>query len=157
MGGRYASKTIVGSSASRDEIERTLTRYGATGFAYGWDRDRAVIGFVVNNRKVQFSLPMPDRSAREFTHTPEAGLRRSEDGATKAFEQAVRQRWRALALVIKAKLEAVTAQIVTFDDEFAMHMILPDGKTVRDHVIPEIERAYATGVVRPFLAIGSAS
>lgn len=40
---------------------------------------------------------------------------------------------RALALCIKAKLEAVQAGIVTFDEEFLAHFLLPDGKTVGDH------------------------
>ena len=34
------------------------------------------------------------------------------------WEQACRQRWRALALVIKAKLEAIDAEISTFEEEF---------------------------------------
>jgi hypothetical protein len=120
---------------------------------YGWDADRAVIGFVVHERQIRFLLPMPDRADREFTRTP-TGRARSVTEANHAYEQAVKQRWRALALVIKAKLEAVTANIVTFEDEFAMHMILPDGRTVRDHVLPAIEDAYATGMVHGFLAIG---
>lgn len=152
---RYAAGTEVSSSRSRDEIERTLSRYGATQFIYGWDQTRVVIGFAVNDRQVRFLLPMPDRADREFTHTPGQGRVRAEPEARRAYEQAVKQRWRALALVIKAKLEAVAADIVTFEDEFAMHMILPDGRTVRDHVLPAIEDAYATGTVRPFLAIGA--
>ena len=55
---------------------------------------------------------------------------------------------------IKAKLEAVASGIVTFEDEFATHMVLPDGHTVRDHLMPAIEQAYATGRVSPILAIG---
>jgi len=154
MSARYAASTDVSSSRSRDEIERTLSRYGATQFMYGWDQTQAVIGFAVNDRQVRFLLPMPDRTSRDFTRTP-TGRTRSESEAQRTYEQAVKQRWRALALVIKAKLEAVAAGIVTFEDEFAMHMILPDGRTVRDHVLPAIEQAYETGTVRPFLAIES--
>ena len=40
---RYAADTQVSVDASRAEIERTLTRYGATAFMYGWDADRAII------------------------------------------------------------------------------------------------------------------
>jgi hypothetical protein len=58
-----------------------------------------------------------------------------------------------LALVIKAKLEAVAAGIVTFEDEFAMHMVLPNGQTVREIVLPSLEIAYSTGNVSPLLAI----
>ena len=152
---RYAADTGVSSDRSRSEIERTLQRYGATSFAYGWQDDRAMIGFVAKDRRIQFVLPMPDRAAHEFTRTP-TGRPRSASQAAAAYEQAVRQRWRALALVIKAKLEAVEAGIVTFEDEFAMHMVLPSGERAGDVVIRAIDTAYATGTVPPLLAIGSA-
>jgi hypothetical protein len=141
----YASQTDVTSDRSRVEIERTLQRYGARGFMYGWDESRAVLGFVASGRQVRFVLPMPDRTAREFTHTPSRGTLRSAAEQEKHYEQAVRQRWRALALVIKAKLEAVEAGIVTFDEEFLAHLVLPSGETVAQSVVPSVERAYATG------------
>lgn len=152
---RYAESTSVGSDKSRAEIERTLARYGASSFMYGWDQDRAMVGFVANNRQVRFMLPMPNRDAREFTHTPTRGTKRSPAQAEEAYEQAVRQRWRALALVIKAKLEAVEAGIVTFDEEFAMHFMLPNGQTVGEWVTPQIEQVYAVGQMPALLPGGS--
>lgn len=157
MSPTYASATDVSSDRSRAEIERILTRYGAESFAYGWDAGRAMVGFTSRGRQIRFVLPMPDKASREFTHTPSRGYRRTESEIAKAYEQAVKQRWRALALVIKAKLEAVEAGIVTFEDEFAMHMVLPDGRPVSAHVLPAIEQAYATGDVRPLLQIGAGS
>jgi hypothetical protein len=134
---RYASGTDVSSGRSKEEIERTLVRYGAAQFMSGWDRTQAVVGFMIHGRQ---------------THTPEKQFERTAKQASDAYEQAIKQRWRALALVIKAKLEAVEAGIVTFEDEFAMHMILPDGKSVREHVLPAIEQAYSDGDIS-FLAI----
>lgn len=138
----YAESTTVTSDRSRAEIERTLARYGATSFMYGWDAEAAIVGFVANGRQVRFNLPMPNREAREFTHTPSRGNRRSDSQIEQAYEQAVKQRWRALALVVKAKLEAVEAGIVTFEQEFGMHMMLPNGQTVGQFVIPQIAEAY---------------
>ena len=40
MAGRYAAQTEVSSDRSRAEIERTLRKYGATAFAYGWEGNR---------------------------------------------------------------------------------------------------------------------
>lgn len=151
---RYAESTSVGSDKSRAEIERTLARYGASSFLYGWDADRAMVGFVAADRQVRFVLPMPARDDREFTHTPERGNQRSAAQAEAAYEQAVRQRWRALALVIKAKLEAVEAGIVTFDEEFAMHFMLPNGQTVGEWVTPQIEQVYAVGQMPALLPGG---
>src|SRR5215831_5864853 len=108
---RYAATTEVPSDRSRAEIERTLQRYGADQFMYGWETRQAVIAFRAHGKQVRFELPLPDRRAREFTHTPGRQVLRSDGAQQEAYEQAVRQRWRALALVIKAKLEAVEAGI----------------------------------------------
>lgn len=141
---RYAQSTEVSSSKSRDEIERTLTRYGAAEFMYGWKAGSAVVGFRMNDRLIRFILPMPDPKSREFTHTPTGELR-VENQQREAYEQATRQRWRALALVIKAKLEACEAGISEFESEFMANIVLPDGRTVGDHALPLIDDAYRTG------------
>jgi hypothetical protein len=49
---RYAAQTEVSSDRSRSEIERTLRRYGATAFAYGWEGNRAQIGFKLADRQI---------------------------------------------------------------------------------------------------------
>ncbi|AVO21643.1 hypothetical protein HWC44_gp042 [Mycobacterium phage ThetaBob] len=141
---KYAANTDVSSDRSRAEIERTLNRYGARQFMYGWDEDQAIVGFVIHNRQVRFILPMPNRQDREFTKTP-TGRSRAATQIAQAYEQAVRQRWRSLALVIKAKLEAVESGIVSFDAEFLAHLVLPNGHTVGDSVMPAVAEAYATG------------
>lgn len=145
---RYAEATAVTSEASRAEIERTLTRYGATGYAYAWDTSRAIVGFVIHGRTVRFVLPLPDRNdftskiVRQNQHDRTGTrVRLTPDQQRKAFEQAVRQRWRALLLIIKAKLEAVEGGIVEFDTEFLAHIVLPDGHTVGEHVQPRIAAA----------------
>lgn len=139
---RYAADTQVSSDRSRSEIERTLRRYGATAFAYGWQEGQAQVMFEMASRRIIFRLPMPDPESDEFTLTP-TGRERSASAAEEAYEQAVRQRWRALALVIKAKLEAVEAQISTVEQEFLAHMALPDGRTVHEWLGPQLATAYA--------------
>lgn len=147
----YAAKTEVSSERSRGEIERILTRYGATGFAYGWAEEAAMIGFFMHERHVRFLLPLPDRNSREFTHTPERNQARTRTAAERQYEQAVRQRWRALALVVKAKLEAVESGIVDFTSEFGPFIVLPDGSRMIDHMTTAIETAYETGEVPALL------
>ncbi|HEU4541748.1 MAG TPA: hypothetical protein VFR23_11540 [Jiangellaceae bacterium] len=154
---RYAERTEVPSSRSRDEIERTLQRYGASAFAYGWQDGGATIMFEIGTprgvRRVRFRLPLPDRNAREFTETP-TGRERSSSAAAQEYERATRQRWRALALVIKAKLEAVAAGISTIEEEFLAHVCLPDGSTVGEWAAPQLEIAYDRGSM-PALMAGS--
>ena len=155
MSPQYAATTEVPSERSRAEIERSLTRYGATSFMYGWEQGRAAIQFEKDGRLIRFVLPLPDRDRAEFRLTP-TGLVRARKAAEVAYEQAVRQRWRALALVVKAKLEGVEAGIVSFEQEFLAHTVTPDGGTVFDLVGPALERAYETGDIGPLLQIGPA-
>lgn len=152
----YAANTDVSSQQSRNELERTVRRYGADQFAYMSGTAQAVIAFVSHGKQVRFILPMPDSRERRFTHTPERGTVRSAQAAEREYEQAVKQKWRALNLVVKAKLEAVEAGIVTFEQEFGMHLVLPGGRSVADEVLPAIEAAYA-GSSAPLLQIGGAS
>lgn len=150
---QYAANTEVSSDRSRAEIERVLTRYGATQFMYGWDEDGAMVAFVASHRQVRFILPMPKRD--DYGSTP-TGRSRTAKAATDAWAQATRQRWRALALVIKAKLEAVESGIVTFDEEFLAHIVTPDGRRVGDAVLPVMQKAIAERQVdMPALLPGS--
>lgn len=146
MSGRYAVDTNVSAESSRAEIERTLTRYGARQFMYGWGEHEglevAVVGFQAHGRQVRFHLQMPDPKDRQF-HTTETGrVRTQKDAIQKAYEQACRQRWRALALTIKALLEAVEVGILNFEEAFMANIMLPDGSTVGDFMLPQVAKAY---------------
>jgi hypothetical protein len=150
---RYAAQTEVSSDKSRSEIERTLSRYGATAFMYGWDENanKAVISFKMADRFFKFLVPLPDRKSREFTHTPDRGKLRSPDAAEKSWEQGTRQRWRAIALLLKAVLEAAESGIKVAEDMLQSLILLPDGQTVADWMRPQVERAYLEGTMPSFL------
>lgn len=139
---RYATGTEVSVERSRMEIERTLVRFGATKFQYGWDTDRAIITFLLRNRVIRFILPLPPRDAPEFVKTPRGRRDRSPADAARAWEAAQRQKFRALALSIKAKLVAVDEGIAQFEDEFLANIVVPGGRTVSEMVLPQIEAAY---------------
>lgn len=153
---RYAAKTSVSPEKSRAEIEEMLRRYGADQFVSGWDGERkAAIQFRCNGRYVAFHLTLPDREEKRFRGTRRQWNRVTRNYETRqlsaAHEQEVRRCWRSLALVIKAKLEAVATGITTFEAEFLSHIVMPDGKTVGQHVGPQVAAAYATGQVRALL------
>lgn len=145
----YAANTTVPSEKSRAEIETTLARYGATHFAYMTSPDSAQVAFQYGNRKVRFSLALPNRQDRDFTHHARGA--RTASAAADRYEQAVRQKWRALALVVKAKLEAVESGISTFEQEFFAHTVLPSGRTVFEEVAPQVERVIETGAAAPLM------
>ncbi len=153
---KYAANTEVSQEKSRAEIESTLRRYGADAFSYGWEENRAMIAFRAHGLHIKFILQMPDRNDPQFTQYMRGSQlwEREESASYKLWEQASRQRWRALALVVKAKLEAVDCGISVFEEEFLAHIVLPNGDTVGKQAVPMIQQAYADGKM-PKLLLGA--
>lgn len=148
MSARFAEGTSVTPERSQAEISETLRRYGATGFAFGWQDQRAMIAFTAHDRSIRFLLDLPGPDDREFQVTA-TGRKRQNSNAS--YEAEIRRRWRALALAIKAKLEAVATGITDFEDEFMAHIVLPDGSTVGERVKDELIAIWKTGAAPPSL------
>jgi hypothetical protein len=110
-----------------------MRKRGADQFMSGQDNDQAVLAFRLNGRHLRFTLPLGK-------------------GLT---EQRIRSRWRALLLVIKAKLEAIDIGILTVEDAFLADIVLPDRQTVAEVMRPQIEAAYASGQMPPLLGYRS--
>ena len=121
---RYARRTEVPVSRSRAEVENLVTRYGADQYGSAHDNEggRAMIQFRISSWLVRFILPLKD-----------------------CTEQQQRQRWRALVLVIKAKLEAVESGIATIEEEFLAHVVTPGGETFGQWAVPQIREMRKTG------------
>lgn len=144
----YAKDTMVSVEKSKAEIESMLKRYGADKFLQGWSGNKAAIGFKAYGRNIRFELPLPDPSDPKLF----AGRRALTDfRREELWEQACRQRWRALCLVIKAKLEAVSCGITTFEEEFYAHIVMPGGKTIYQQTRNNVELAYKTNKEMPLL------
>jgi hypothetical protein len=152
MSGKFASETSVPVEKSRAEIESVLARYGADSFAYATEPGRAIIAFKLKDVSgvllaVRMTLPLPAKNEKRFTE----GWRGQKwaiapDHAVQArWEQACRSTWRALLLVIKAKLEACAVGISTVEREFLADVMLPGGKTVGEWVRPQLPEVYASG------------
>jgi len=147
---QYAQKTEVPIDRSKAEIEKTLERYGADQFYFGWDKEtgRVALGFRIECRQVRVILPMPDIADFRLTTT---GRARTASSQRTEWEQACKQRWRALALVIKAKLEAVECGISTIEREFLADVLLPNGMTFHQWAAPQLIEAYEGGHMPPLL------
>lgn len=133
---RYASTTMVSPERSRNEIEAVLARYGADGFAYATERGTAQIAFRAHQKAIRFTVPLP--KSADFERTKRGRLRSGEGAKQAAYEQALRQRWRSLALAIKAKLEAVESGITSFEEEFLAHIVTHGGKTIGEWAVPQL-------------------
>lgn len=147
----YAQGTRVAVENSRAEIERLLSRHRCTKFASGVDHEAhtAMIQFQAHNRLVKFEIKLPDPKDPKYRKIKRSYLERTQAGVEKLVEQETRTRWRALLLVIKAKLESIESGIATFEDEFLSHVLLPNQQTVAEYVGPMVARIYETGKMPP--------
>ena len=103
----------------------------------------------MSGRRVQIMLLPP---IDDYARTPR-NARRTAAAQRSVWEQSCRRRWRALLLIIRAKLEAVESGIATLESEFLANLVLPDGGTVGDWLEPQIDQAYATGRMPPMLGV----
>lgn len=148
----YAQGTTVSQSASFLEIERTLKRYGASAFMYGSSEAEAVVMFDCKGLRLKFRIALP--GIREFGKT-DTGRERAASAAQKAQDDETRRRWRALLLVIKAKLESVNSGIETFEEAFAAQILLPSGQTVGQWLVPQLAESASAGKMPPLLPTGT--
>jgi len=135
---RYAAETEVPTMRSKAAIENLLVQHGATQYATGWNETHDTIQFCLFERTVRFVLPRPSRTNRVYTHD-RRGYPRSALSISRALDQADRQRWRALYLVIRAKIEAVEAGIAVFEQEFLAFIVTRNGMTIGDILVPQLQ------------------
>ncbi len=124
MSSRYAAATAVPVERSRAELERTLHRYGADAFVFGWDQKGAMVQFGYRGRNVRVQVPYPGPT-----------------GSQKKHEQAQRQRWRILLLLVKSQIEAVECGLMKFEEAFLPWLVLKDGQTVLQTMVPQLPPA----------------
>lgn len=153
--GKYAAGTKVAVSKTEAEIKDLLRSRGATRTAFAEEAGRAVVFFELRDRRVQFTMPLPRADEKRFTQD-KRGSRRPPTAATRAWEQACRERWRALLLTIKAKFVSIESEVETFEEAFLAHLVVPGGggKTVGQHALPAVAEAYRTGTMPPLLPAG---
>lgn len=151
--GRYASSTDVPVEKSQAELKKLLTRYGADGFMLGERGAQAVVQFVINARVIKFSLEMPDRNSDDFWYSPTRRNPRSDDAAYKAWEQACRQKWRALCLFVRATLEAVEEGVVDFDEAMMPFTMVDGRETFAERYGPELKKWIEGGRAPAHLAL----
>ena len=145
----YVRGASVSSSASQAEIRDMLTAAGAHGLRFVSMQGNAGITFSSADRRFRMVLPLP-APAPGTTYQDHGALRPEMSAAeSKAAQDAARHSWRQLSLLIRAKLDAVDAGIVTFDEEFLAYVVMPGGGTVFQASAPGIAAAYARSPKEP--------
>lgn len=120
---KYAQDTSVPVGRSQEAIRQLVLDRGADGWMVGEDRGRAVISFRLQDRLLRFHVQLPEK------------LDAKEE----------RRLWRALYMAIKAKLVIASEGIETFDEVFLANIVTPDGSTVGDRIIPDVQMMLESG------------
>jgi hypothetical protein len=137
MTSRYAAETEVPVEKSKRTIELLLQQHGADQYHTGWDSQKDIIEFGWQGKQIRFVLPRPDRTKFELSR---GGISRNPAQVSAAMQKADRQRWRALYLVVRAKLEAVEAGIAVFEQEFMAFIVVPGkNQTLGEILLPRLE------------------
>lgn len=119
----YAEDTKVPAAQSRAQIETMLRKVSANRIVTMDEALEAVVVFMLAGRLIRLRIEIPG----------EVG------------DQRRRAIWRAIGLVVKAKIEAVAQGITTVEQEWLAHVVLPNGRTVGDWVEPQLQVAYDEG------------
>lgn len=142
MPGRYAQHTEVSGGRSKDEVERTLVRFGATEFIYGRTDNYVAVGFRYERRAYRLQVPMP--TLQECRTSP-AGRARTESSAENAWHQERRRRWRVLCAYIKALVVGVEEGVLSWEEALLPYALLQTGSRVADELLPRMEQALEAG------------
>jgi len=145
----------VSPTRSRDEIERTLQRFGAT--KQLWARDdelgRITVAFERQGRAYRIAFLLPPLS--EFSTYVRQGRSyptpRVASAATAAQQQEHRRLFRSLANYIKAMLAAVDDGIISAEEALLPYMMLKSGRTVSEEIELNIDRVLAGAPALPML------
>ncbi len=151
---RFAQNTTVSVERSQAELVALLRKHGAASHAFGMSGSVAQVLFELGGRRVRFELGVPQ--AGDFAKKMPSQVAHKSLGQRDAWcrtqaEQAERQRWRALILVVKAKLELVAEGMGTVESEFLAQIVLPNGRLVGQWLAPQIAAAYESGKMPPLL------
>lgn len=161
---RYAEGTSVAASKSRAELEELLAKHGAGQRLVANDDDtgRVVVQFRLSERIVKLSFQVQRSklnvhdgwcSGRPQGWHGWTVLRRT-DYVDKLNAQAEREAWRRLLLVVKGKLELIADKFSTVEGEFLANIMLPNGSTVGEFMVPQLEETYRDGGMPKMLGMG---
>jgi hypothetical protein len=156
----YAKGTTVDVSKSRAEIDHVLVKNGASSVGILNDSDKAVavVAFTIRGAKFRLEIPMPlmaevekvprPRQWSYWDETRRSAWKRSE------LSQLERERWRAVLLLIKSKLEIVRIGLSSVEREFMADLVLPSGQRAEAFFAEAIRRGLEGGDASPMLGEG---
>jgi hypothetical protein len=151
---RYAEGTDVSPEKSRADLEAVLRKNGAQEFNFYAGPERDIFTYRIQGWLVRHVLERP-KPATLQSKKPGAPTLKPEQ-LKRLADKEWRRRWRALLLVVKAKLEIVANGDSSVPREFMADLLLANGETMRDVMLPRLEAMYSSGEM-PSLMLGPGS
>lgn len=155
---KFAAGTTTSVAASRDEIERLLTRYGATGVQSGWLRDPPIeaLSFQYSGFLFRFVIRLPDPANADAIldrgiRAAQAAHRKHPRTAQDAYDMERARLWRSLLATIKGKLISIDDGIETFEEAFLAQAVTPQNATIGQWLIPQLAAMREQGHTPPLL------
>lgn len=147
----YAEGSQVSVEKSKNELDALLRKHGANQRGNQDDDLQGVslVFFRLKDRQVRLMVPLPKFAAFATFERKGKPVERTPEDQAKQFEQACRTRWRAVVLVVKAKLELIEIGMSDVEREFLADITLPDGRSVGELLKPMIQQAYLNGAMPP--------
>jgi hypothetical protein len=135
---------------SRNEIHRTVMKYGASAYGFLTDPDRGVemVQFRIKDREIRFYVRLPREDEPDIKGQIRIAVKRTKGDILDAF---LRERWRALALYVKAVCVAIDSEAITVDDAFMSAVVMPDNRTMGEHTTEVLDRYLLEGRLPPLL------
>lgn len=146
----FADGTDVPKAKTMSELTTLLERFGATGQMIGEMDGHATVAFEARKRRVLIRAPLPNAADAKRARDGRERLRTPAQRAN-AVKRETDRVWRVLLMSVKAKIVSVADEVETFEQAFMAHVVMPDGLTVGQHLVPRIADAYASGKTPPLL------
>lgn len=143
MGRTPYSDTDVSAGRSKEEIERTFMRYGVQRFAIMQHGPGEFEISFYYRQVLPVRLPFTahgllDALLKEQPWSTRRTMSR-EDYTEKLRAQAAKAVWRHAAHYLKATFEAIHYGILSFEQAFLHGFTTPDGKTLGQVLIPQLQ------------------
>jgi hypothetical protein len=129
---QFAAGTTVPPEKTMMEIRALLGKHGAQRIQTIEDTHLVQIAFALKNRVIRFEIELPAEDGPAFRPSY-----RQRTTRRALWEAEIRRRWRVCLLIIKSKLEAVSTNAKLFDVELLPYFVMPDGRTVAQHINSE--------------------
>lgn len=130
-------KTEVSISKSQEQIRKLIYSHGGTGLMLVSHPPREGFETMVKIADTTYHLRIM-ATCKAVSKYDGRGLIRSEKSREAATDQEGRRVWRVLYWHLKAMFEASDSGVIDVRDVVMPYVVLADGRTVADHIVPRM-------------------